>query len=56
MVMALDGVSRWTRQDRRALAAIIRAKGGRRESDFVRLFDTHRKLRDTIARLARSAQ
>jgi hypothetical protein len=56
LVMTLDGVSRWSREDKRALAAIIRAKGGRRESDFVRLFDDHRKLRNAIARLARSAR
>ena len=31
--------------ERRALVAVIRAKGGRRESEFVRRFDAHPKLR-----------
>jgi hypothetical protein len=30
----------------------VKAKGGRRESDFVRLFDAHRRLRKAIAVLA----
>jgi len=30
----------------------VRAKGGRRESDFVRLFDSHRRLRRAMLRLA----
>ena len=38
-----------------ALAEVIRAKGGRRESDFVRLFDAHPKLRRAIRRLAQDA-
>ena len=36
-----------------ALAKVVLAKGGRRESDFVRLFDAHRPLRTAVARLAR---
>jgi hypothetical protein len=36
---------RWRAADRRALVAVIRAKGGARESDFVALFDRHRRLR-----------
>jgi hypothetical protein len=31
----------------------VKAKGGRRESDFVRLFDAHRKLRKAVAMLAK---
>jgi hypothetical protein len=30
----------------------VKAKGGRRESDFVRLFDRHRRLRRAVLRLA----
>lgn len=56
LVMALPGVTRWTREEKRALAAVIRAKGGQRESDFVRLFDAHRKLRAAVVRLARSSR
>jgi hypothetical protein len=30
----------------------MRAKGGRRESDFVHAFDAHAKLRAAVARVA----
>ncbi|MEO8586699.1 MAG: hypothetical protein ABI584_11100 [Acidobacteriota bacterium] len=52
LVVILPGVARWTPAGKRALAAVIRAKGGRHESDFVRLFDAHVKLRRAIAKLA----
>jgi hypothetical protein len=48
--------AKWTATEKRALAAVIRAKGGRRESDFVRLFDAHRKLRTAIAALATAGE
>ena len=46
------GVDRWPTADRRALARIVRAKGGRRESDYVALFDRHRRLRRALVRLS----
>ena len=52
LVLALPGVERWSRVDKRALAGVIRAKGGRRESGFVRLFDRHRRLRRAVLKLA----
>jgi hypothetical protein len=55
LVAILPGLERWTAAERRGLAAVIRAKGGRRESDFVHLFDAHRKLRRAVARLAKSS-
>ena len=55
LVTILPGVARWTAAEKRALAAVVRAKGGRRESDFVRLFDRHRKLRRAVAALAKSS-
>lgn len=54
LVAILPGLERWAAAEKRALAAVIRAKGGRRESDFVRLFDAHRKLRRAVAALAKS--
>ena len=39
-------------KDRRALAEVIRAKGGRRESDFVLRFNAHRRLHRALIRLA----
>lgn len=56
LVLALPGVSRWTAQERHALARVIRAKGGRRESEFVRRFDAHPRLGPALARLARSVR
>ncbi len=43
-VLALPGLSRWNAADRRALAHLLRAKGGRRESDFAALFAAHPRL------------
>ena len=48
LVLALPGVESWSRADRALLAKIMRAKGGRRESDFVQLFDRHKKLRKAL--------
>ena len=53
LVLALPGVRRWSAADKRALVMVIRAKGGRRESDFVRRFDAHTKLRAAVLKLAR---
>jgi hypothetical protein len=53
LVAALPGVTGWTPAERRSLRAIIGAKGGRRESDFVPLFDGHGRLRDAVLTLAR---
>jgi len=49
----LPGLERWPADDRRALVSVIAAKGGRRESDYVRRFDAHRRLRRALALLAR---
>ena len=53
LVAVLPGLDRWSPAEKRALAQVILAKGGRRESDFVRLFDAHGKLRAALGRLAR---
>ena len=44
LVLALPGLSRWSASDRRAVARVVRAKGGRRESDFAALFAAHPRL------------
>jgi hypothetical protein len=54
LVAVLPGVTSWPEPDRRALAAVIRAKGGRCESEFVRLFDAHGRLRAAIVALSRA--
>jgi hypothetical protein len=52
LVMTLEGVERWSPAARRALGEVVRAKGGRRESEFVRRFDRHALLRRAVLRLA----
>ncbi len=51
LVMCLPGVSRWSAKDKRALAEVVRAKGGQRESDFVLACDEHTKLRRALVEL-----
>ncbi len=53
LVLILPGVASWSAGEKAALVDVIRAKGGRRESDFVSRFDGHRKLRAAVVRLAR---
>jgi hypothetical protein len=52
LVMALPGIERWSTEERRALAELILAKGGPRESDFVWRFDAHARLRGALRALA----
>jgi hypothetical protein len=43
-VLALPGVQRWSTAEWRAVARVLRAKGGKRESDFAVLLDAHPRL------------
>jgi hypothetical protein len=52
LILILPGIERWSAAEKRALVAVVRAKGGRRESDFVLQFDRHRKLRRAVTKLA----
>ena len=54
LVMVLPGIEGWNAEDKRGLVDVIRAKGGRRERDFVARFDRHRRLRRAVRRLAES--
>jgi hypothetical protein len=56
LVLALPGVARWAPAEKRALVGVMRAKGGRRESDFVAAFDAHPKLRAAVRALARATR
>jgi hypothetical protein len=56
LILVLPGVSRWGRQDKRALVDVVRAKGGPRESDYLDRFDRHRRLRRAIVKLAEDDQ
>lgn len=44
LVVTLRGLARWSAAEKRALVHVIRAKGGRRDGDFVALFAAHPKL------------
>jgi hypothetical protein len=48
LIVTLPGTASWTKEERAALVDVARAKGGRRESDFVRTFDRHAPLRAAI--------
>jgi hypothetical protein len=52
LVQVLPGLTRWSVAERRGLVEVVRAKGGRRESEFVLRFDRHRRLREAIRALA----
>ncbi len=52
----IRGIERWSSAEKRSAIAVVRAKGGRRESDFVRRFDAHARLRAGVLRLARSSR
>jgi hypothetical protein len=56
LVCMIPGLARWSPAERREALDVIRAKGARRESDFVRRFDRHGRLRRAIARIARTAR
>ena len=55
LIVMLPGISRWKPEEKRALVQVVKAKGGRRESDYVTLFDKHRRLRRAILKLAEEA-
>jgi hypothetical protein len=48
VAFALPGASRWSAADRRALARVIRAKGGRNEGEFIARFAAHPKLEKAL--------
>jgi hypothetical protein len=52
LMLALPRVERWSQAEKRALARVARAKGGRSESDYTRLFDAHGKLRRALLEMA----
>ena len=54
VVALLPGIERWTQEERNQLAQIITAKGSRRDSDYLALFDAHPKLGRMLRRLTRS--
>jgi hypothetical protein len=52
----IPDLERWPAAERGALARIFRAKGGRSEVAFVRLLDRHRRFRQSLEAITRSAR
>ncbi|MGD9140104.1 MAG: hypothetical protein PVJ42_01050 [bacterium] len=55
LIMAVPGIEKWSAEDMRLLVRVVRAKGGRRESEFVRLFNRHRRLQKALIELTQRA-
>ena len=51
LVANLEEVENWSASEKRALAAIIRAKGGREEHKFIRKCQKHHEFYDALVRL-----
>lgn len=52
LIAILPNINRWPQADKRALVGVIRAKGGRHELDYLQRFNDHRRLRNSLRRLA----
>jgi len=48
VVFALPQLARWSQAERRELARVIRAKGGRDEREYIERFAAHRKLQRAL--------
>jgi hypothetical protein len=55
LLLILPGLEKWSAAEKRQLVAVVRAKGGRRESDFALRFDAHHRLRQAVRSLAGKA-
>jgi len=56
LLAMVPGLARWTREEKRALVAIIRAKAGANESQYLQQLQEHVPLRDALLRLGSQAQ
>ena len=48
LAVSLPGMPRWSAAEKRSFVRVIRAKGGRRDSDYVALFAAHPKLEQAL--------
>ena len=55
LIVMLPGISGWRPQEKRALVQVVRAKGGRRESDYLMLFNKHQRLQRALLKLAQES-
>lgn len=51
LIAALSGIESWTPAEKESAVAVLRAKGGQQERDFLRLLDAHPKLLMSIKAL-----
>jgi hypothetical protein len=54
VVLLLPGLGRWGRRSKERLTALIRAKGGPHEAEYVRLSNAHAPFRRALVRLCES--
>jgi hypothetical protein len=54
IIGAMPDLARWSRAEKAALIAVIRAKGGRREHVYAQRLDAHARLRRSLAALSTS--
>ena len=54
IIKLIPGLDQWNDDDKHELVRIILAKGGRRDSDYLRLFDRHPKLGDALRQVTRA--
>ena len=50
----IPGLEHWNDDEKLDLVRMILAKGGRRDSDYLRLFDRHPRLGDALRQLTRA--
>ena len=54
IVALIPGLDQWSDDEKHDLVHLILAKGGRRDSDYLRFFDRHPKLGEALRRLTRA--
>ena len=55
LVLAMfGGLSRWSKEDQKAIKRIVRAKAGADEIEYVRVLQRHQKLREGLRRLVKA--
>ena len=54
IVRLIPGLEKWSDDEKHDLVRVILAKAGRRDSDYLRLFDRHPRIGDALRRLTRA--
>ena len=54
IVALIPGLERWSADEKQELVRVILAKGGRRDSEYLKLFDRHSKLGDALRQVTRA--